>query len=185
MKALIAAYGAAVAARVAADREPDPCGARMRTKAAEAIALDAVEDALHEITRRVSDCVSLADDVRTDKRILRGDDVTLQSASSKANHRVGVDRYRKPTLKDAKRNAEYTARLLRQAWESLDPSLATEKSASAAYGVVARKCLHCGHNQTVTPAAVQPEPDGSVQRWFGSRHDHCDLCDGPTTSTEA
>jgi hypothetical protein len=128
VKHLIDAYGAACAARACAVHVSIgqmPPGQKspllLHAEEHERAARDALDTALFEVIRYVTDCVGLADDVRTGKRILRADDVTMVLSS--ANHRSGVDRYRQPNLKDAKRNAEYIARDLRKAWGLLDPSL--------------------------------------------------------------
>lgn len=140
MRDLIEEYGAAVAARARLERrdgwlESRPeagrplCDARER----EAKARDALEDAVAAAVIHIGEAVSLADDVRHGKRVLRADDRTIVAYESQANSRVGGERFRAPTLKDAKRNAEMIARRLREAWEILDPSL------PSTFGVEGRK----------------------------------------------
>ncbi len=45
---------------------------------------------------------------------------------------------------------------------------------------VTLKCVDCRHEQEVTSACGHRLPDGTDHYYFGSRYDHCDVCDGPT-----
>lgn len=129
MKALLETYAEAVTARVKADKEPDPCGARLKAAAREAAALEALEVAIATAAAHMGEITGLADDIRLDTRIMRATDPTIAANGWQADwSRVGVDRYRKPTLKDAKRNAELIAKRARQAWDLLDPSIKPTKA---------------------------------------------------------
>lgn len=117
------AYAAAVATRAKKEREPDPCGHRAKAAESETAAREALEAVIATAAAHMGEIAGLADEVRHDTRILRATDPTMAANGWQADwSRVGADRYRKPTLKDAKRAAELIAKRARQAWDLLDPT---------------------------------------------------------------
>ncbi len=129
MRRLLDEYARAVGARATAvqvSMGQHPAAGKtallLHAQTQEVEAREALEAALGEVGLYLGNAISEADNVRTDKRILRASDMTLVAYGSQANDKVGVERYRKPTLKDAKRAAESIARNLRKAWQIVDPS---------------------------------------------------------------
>lgn len=123
MKALIDEYGAAVAARVSAalgfyaDEPPLLIAARAREKAAR----EALDDAVYQAGRRVAEAITNVEAIVVAAPEVYSDDPKwggpVQNFDRPSNAR------RKFTLKDAKPRARYATRVLREAWEVLDPSL--------------------------------------------------------------
>ena len=117
MKALTDEYGAAVAARVAA---AIACGASpllTACKDREQIAFESLIDSFAEVSGLISQALLDIELVRDAKPVERAD------LHIRKIYKCPADMHRPFTLKDAKSRASYAAKLIRQAWEVVDPPI--------------------------------------------------------------
>lgn len=130
MRALIDEYGAAVVARVAACHISIAAGFTPGCKAPLLIAAEErekdarerLDDAVAQASSLVAQVISEVETIDRATPQRYSDDPTV-TEGYRANFERASNARRKFTLKDARPLARYSARLLREAWEVLDPAL--------------------------------------------------------------